>query len=560
MNQLKQFRTLIGGIVSLVLMMIVLWIGFEWTVNRVYVPVGYSLVLTYKGPLLFGSAEHAKPGQFAKVDENGTPLEIGMLEQMKGPGRHFYCPIWWETKVEQDFTVKPGEVAVVTRKRGLLPKVVGDQYLIDDDLDNENDPANKERFQGVLRKVYGPGCYRINPDAYDFKIIKSMSREENNQVKHWGWVDIPTGYVGVATNLTSNPATGETDGIQDKVLPPGLYPINEQEKQIDIVEIGFREKSLAASRKLDKNGDLLLDASGEPMIDDESGGITFPSKDAFQIHMDFTAVWGIMPDQAAAAIHKFGNVAAVENKIVVPQIESISRNKGSELGAEELMVGQTRQDFQEKSRQAFAAALEQNHLTLLYGLVRDIHIPLEVRVPIQQANLANELKATREQEQLTAKTEASLRESERMVELESERIIVETERKVALVKAEGAKKAAETKAETIKLVATIDRQTAEIEAQATVLRGQALADADRIFNEAQSEKFTLAVKAFGSGAAYNQWVFATGLPDDIKLQTLYAGQGTFWTDLKGFSETLLGRQAQQPQPTSSVIPTAKPNR
>ena len=62
---------------------------------------------------------------------------------------------------------------------------------------------------------------------------------------------------------------------------------------------------------------------------------------------------------------------------------------------------------------------------------------------------------------------------------------------------------------------------------------------------AKAEKFQLAVEAFGSGSAYNQWVFATGLPDDIRLKLLYAGEGTFWTDLKGFSETLLGRQAQQ---------------
>jgi len=55
----------------------------------------------------------------------------------------------------------------------------------------------------------------------------------------------------------------------------------------------------------------------------------------------------------------------------------------------------------------------------------------------------------------------------------------------------------------------------------------------------------LAVEAFGTGAAYNQWVFATGLPIDIDLQTIYAGEGTFWTDLKGFTETLLGKQVKQ---------------
>ena len=65
--------------------------------------------------------------------------------------------------------------------------------------------------------------------------------------------------------------------------------------------------------------------------------------------------------------------------------------------------------------------------------------------------------------------------------------------------------------------------------------------------EAKSELFKLAVDAFGSGSAYNQWVFATGLPEDVQLDMLYAGEGTFWTDLKGFTEVMVGRQAVEQQ-------------
>ncbi len=59
--------------------------------------------------------------------------------------------------------------------------------------------------------------------------------------------------------------------------------------------------------------------------------------------------------------------------------------------------------------------------------------------------------------------------------------------------------------------------------------------------EAKADKFRLAVQAFGDGDSYNKYIFATGLPEDIRLQTFYAGEGTFWTDLKGFSETILGK-------------------
>ena len=276
--------------------------------------------------------------------------------------------------------------------------------------------------------------------------------------------------------------------------------------------------------------------------------------DGFKIHMDFTAVWGIMPDQAADVIRKFGNLEAVETKVVVPQIESICRNKGSSLGAVDLLVGDTRQKFQEEVSDAFHKILEEKGLTLLHGFVRNIHIPQEVRKPIQEKFVADELKLTREQEILTARTEATLREAEGKVELEKERIDSETMKLVAQAIAEGNKEAEETKAETTKLVAVIARKTAELEAEASVTLGKAKAGAKQVEAEAKSELFGLAVDSFGSGNAYNQWVFATGLPKDIQLDLLYAGEGTLWTDLKGFTEVMLGRDAKERTDSRAAVP------
>jgi hypothetical protein len=66
----------------------VLYQGFNWTVNRVYVPEGKSLLLRYKGPLFLTWHNKYAEGKFAQDGE------IGVLENMPGPGRHFYCPIW----------------------------------------------------------------------------------------------------------------------------------------------------------------------------------------------------------------------------------------------------------------------------------------------------------------------------------------------------------------------------------------------------------------------------------------------------------------------------------
>jgi len=528
-------------VVALVVL-VVGWQAFQWTVNRIYVDQGESLLLRYKGPplpFLPGVRPQGKPGHLAQVDEDGDPLEVGVLEQLVGPGRHFYCPLWWERTIVKDKTVHPGEVAIATSKLG--DDLPAGEYLVDGEL-------GAIKYKGILRKVLGPGVYRVNDYAFQIDIIKLQENRSGNQVKSAGWVQIQPGSVGVVTNLTSNHLTKAKAGIQENVLPPGIYPINPHEQAIDIVNIGYREKSIVNNLRTDKRGELLLDPSGEPAIADDESGISFPSSDGFSIHMDFTAIWGIMPNQAPEVIRKFGTVDAVETKVVIPQIESICRNRGSRLGAVDLLVGESRQKFQTETSVAFNNVLNEKGIKLLYGLVRHIYIPQEVRIPIQQAFLSDEIKLTLEQQQLTKRTEALLREAERKVELEAERTRVETVKLVASKLAEGQKVSEETAAKTTQLIASVDKQTADLEAQSTVKLGEANANSQKLLAEAKANKFTLAVQAFGSGQAYTQWVFANGLPRDIELRTLYAGPGTFWTDLKGFTDVMLGRQQETNRP------------
>ena len=405
---------------------------------------------------------------------------------------------------------------------------------------------NRAQHKGIMRKVFGPGRYRVNPYAYEFKVIKSNVEQVGSQTKHSGWVEIPTGYVGVVTFLAKNADQDKQAGIQPEVLPPGLYPTNPREQQVDIVEVGYRETSITVEKQTDAAGNVAHDESGEPMALPESG-IGFPSNDGFPIQLDFTAIWGVMPEQAPDVVRTFGGIDQSEQKVILPQSESICRNNGSRMGAVELLVGESRLEFQDQTSAAFQKVLEDKDLTLLYGLVRHIYIPREVRVPIQEGYIADELKLTREQETQTAKTEADLREAETKVGLEGERVEVETEKMVAAVIAEGDKEAKEIEAETSRQVAEIDREIAELEAQKTVMLGEAEAGAKKMQEEAKAQKFQLAVEAFGTPAAYNKWEFAEGLPTTLDLQMLYAGEGTLWTDLKNATPTIPLRSAPAPQ-------------
>ncbi|MGH7128198.1 MAG: SPFH domain-containing protein, partial [Planctomycetaceae bacterium] len=246
-------KMLLTSAVALALLVLIGYVVVEYGVNRVYVPEGSSLLLRYKGPplpFLPGGRPPAAPGEFAQVDEDGEPTQLGIVEEMTGPGRHFYSPLWWETKLVPDVNVTPGHVALVTSRMGEnLPE---GQYLVDGDL-------GETQHKGILRNVLGPGRYRINPYAYEHKIESVVTIGSNGQTKHAGWIDIPTGYVGVVTNLTGNPLTGAEPGIQEHVLQPGLYPINPKEQHVDIIGVGLWENTVFAELEHDANGFVVYD-------------------------------------------------------------------------------------------------------------------------------------------------------------------------------------------------------------------------------------------------------------------------------------------------------------
>lgn len=513
---MQRSKLIIIPVVVLSMMLAIAAFLFHWTIDRIYVPEGHSLQLRYKGPLIFGDRIQAEPGMWAKEGQ------MGILEKMRGPGRHFYCPIWWERKLVDDVVIKPGEIGEVTCKLGKNQE--GANFLVDGDIGHTE-------YKGVLRKVLHPGRYRVNPYGYTVEVKKRIDFTSGQSQKVAGWVEIPTGYVGVVTQLSDNQATGVKKGVQDKVLPPGNYPVNGREQQIDIVEIGYRHSTISVEVKHDELGETVVDENGEPQISDPRSGIAFPSADGFPIHIDFTGIWGLMPDQAAHAVRTFGNVDQVEKKVVLPQIESICRNNGSEYKAVQLLVGSDREVYQKTCLDQFHSVLDDKEITLLYGLVRHVYIPKQVREPIQRAFIADELKLTREEEQSTAKEEAQLREAENKVELATDTVNADTEKQVEEAKAGGQREAAKIEAETEKLVAAIDKETEELKAQAVTILGEATNEGKKMVEEAKSDRFRLAVDAFGSPQAYNNWYFATNLPDNVELNFLYAGEGTLWTDM-----------------------------
>jgi len=110
--------------------------------------------------------------------------------------------------------------------------------------------------------------------------------------------------------------------------------------------------------------------------------------------------------------------------------------------------------------------------------------------------------------------------------------------------ADGAKKAAEIDAQRDLDVAKINLQIAELESKRTQILGKAQADVARLKNDAEAKGAKMLVDAFGSAQAYNLYTFAQNFhPTDLRL--IFAGPGTFWTDLKSFQDIGAGQVIQQ---------------
>jgi regulator of protease activity HflC (stomatin/prohibitin superfamily) len=546
-----------GPVVGLVLLGLVGYVGiWKWGICRREVPAGSSLLLRYKGPFpfaLFRKVEQAPEGSLVTLDQWGRPTQIGILKDMPGPGRHFYSPLEYEVHVVPDIVIKPGELGLVTSKVG-KPLPAG-QIL-----------ADAEGYRGTWRRVLTPGRYRLNSYAYKVETVpvsqcvgagREIKRREGDPTL------IPPGYVGVVTNKAKNPETGETQGIQENVLQPGIYFINPYEKQVDIISIGYNETSLSVETRGDSPRANRLGATGAADPEYVPGkGIEFPSNDGFVIHMDYTAIWGILPDQAPDVVRQFGTLKDVEEKVILPQIGSICRLHGSKRGAVDLLVGDMREEFQTDTAEELERVLSAKNLTLLFGLTRHIYVPVQVREPIQKKYIADELKLTADQKQLTAKAQAALTEAEAKIVLEERRTKAETAKLVAEARADGEKLAREIEAETERITAEIDAQTADIQAQITTTLGQAEAKKTELINAAEADRYRQYVSTLGGPEAYNRYVFAESLPDDLRLGVFYAGPGTFWTDLKGIEQTLLGKVASEAEarpagPARPVAPTRR---
>lgn len=554
---MKKYLRSIVFVVSLLVVGEGIWL---WGFCRFYVDSNQMAVITAK------IGEPLEEEQILARDN-----QKGIQEMTLAEGRHFRNPLFYEWEIVDVTLVQPGKMAIVTSK-------VGEKL-------NEGEFIAERGQRGIWRGVLGPGKYRVNPYGYTVEIIDAIS--------------IPIGYAGVITSLSGAQAEGgqfareKEKGVRRDVLQPGLYYVNSKEYKVDVLEIGINQVSLLGrsggkvvtkARQLGENealnvlqsavlekqeakrqdyfskrsapareqmrkgeavdfevGRSLVDLAPAPLADGEMSLnelVSFPSRDGFQISLDMTVEFEFLPDAIADIFRRYGDLPAVVDKIIMPQITSISRNKGSEYRAKDFIVGEGREKFQNDITASLEQTLGGKEIKIYNALIRHVEVPDEIREPIQQASIAVEQDLTNRELQNTARKQAELNTELSLIQQRGEQVLQETEKLKAEIAADLEKQVAEIQAETLKQTAEIKKLTAAIAADKVRVLGQAQASALQKVEGERADGLQLKTAVFKDPVAFAQWRFADTLNPKMKINIVHAGDGTLWTDLEktGFAE------------------------
>ena len=511
----------------------------DWRiVAAITIPAGSVGVVTSK------NGRELAPGEILAPDRDSK----GVWKDVLGPGRYRLNPEGYDVKVMSAINIPIGYVGVVTSQTG-KPAAAG----------SFAGPGEK----GVMEKVLQPGLYYVNPRAYQVDVVEIGM----NQVSIVG----KSGTV-VLTKAQSQSANG-LDELQRMTLQKQVQKRAEyvtQNADLGIVDedsarnfsnyaqstLGSLSRAPVArkvaaagwsDRKMKVREEAAMPAqqranasqSQLPANDSVAFGmnqfVQFPSSDGFAIMLDMTVEFELMPEKISKIFTLYGDLPAVVSKIIMPQILSISRMKGSDYKAREFIDGEGRQKFQEEMTAELVRVLGEKHILVRNAIVRHVEVPEEILAPIQSAAVAKEQDLTNKTQQDTEKRRAELNTEIAKVDQLKREVEQETAKLVATVAAEMKKDVAEINAETKLKAAEIDLECAKIQAKITETRGSAEVKAKFLVENEEALGIKRRASAFKDPSLWADLTFADALNPAVNIRVIHSGEGTLWTDLKGAS-------------------------
>lgn len=522
-------------------------IRYEWRlVPTLTIPVGKVGVVTSK------VGKELPPGIILAPDHESK----GVWEGVLGPGTYRLNPEGYTVDVRDAMNIPVGYVGIVTSQTGT--------------------PAAPETFakpgeKGVMADVLQPGLYYINPRAYQVDLVEIGM----NQVSIIG----RTGTVVLTKSNVSN-ATKALDDLQNSVLAQQQKRreayVNDNSNILsqETLASNFAQNSAEARGRLagtkvknqkavnpnsKRTADVATYAdramaaeaasvgssaptSSVPLSDSVAFGmnqfVQFPSIDGFQILLDMTVEFELLPESIAKVYMLYGDLPAVVDKIILPQILSISRMKGSYYKARDFIDGEGRLKFQNEMTAELVKTLGERHILVHNAIIRHVEVPEEILSPIQAASEAREQDLTNREQQNTARKQAELNIRLAKVDQLRKEVEQETGKKVATIAADTRRLTAQLAADAKLAVAELDLECARIEAKTTQALGEAQVKADFLVSNEEALGLKRRAEVFQNPATLAELTFVEQLNPSLSIRLLHSGEGTLWTDLKSPALTI----------------------
>ncbi|CAK8718988.1 MAG: hypothetical protein D3915_08515 [Candidatus Electrothrix sp. AU1_5] len=388
----------------------------------------------------------------------------GIIRENLQPGTYYINPKAYKYEIVEAAKIEKGQVGIITKRVGRIPP---EGTIL---VDAEDD------FQGIQRQVLQPGMYYLNPYEKSLRIEEAVSVPD-------GHVGVQIAKTGVAKPVDQLLAKKGERGIQENTLPPGLYYLNPY--ATEVVNIDIRQQRYEMT---------YLEGQGDTQQND---AIVFYSDDGFEIAIDVTVLFQILPHDAPYVVATIGrNIQDIKEKIIRPQARSYARILGSRYKGEDFVHGATRETFQNDIHKELKTKSLESRVQMNQALVRHFEVPALLRQPITDKVIALKMQEKFEQEQKTQKANADLAREKEKVNFESAKVVAETKKIKAIISAEEAREVEEINVAKKEFIAQGEAKKIQIGADAALYEKEKEATGILAVGKAQAEAKKLILAAY----------------------------------------------------------------
>ena len=472
------------------------------------IPLGKVGIVTSK------VGKELPPGEVIAPDRESK----GIWKEVLGPGVYRLNPEGYSVEIADAINIPVGFVGVVTSQTGKAPK-----------------PGEfaKPGEKGVMRDILQPGLYYINRYAYQVNIIEigmnqvSMTGLDNN-IQNIQFRRQLTNATDALSELTSNTMNFQAELRKQKITPkaPRAPQVMKMKKAVRARNAAMPMTTKAAPAE---NSAQAFDTQAGY---EEKRAVEFPSRDGFKVSLDMTVEFELLPENISRIYLLYGDLPQVVEKIILPQVLSVSRIKGSNYKAQDFIMGDGREKFQNDLRDELKNTLTGKLIVVHNAIIRNVDIPQDILKPIQAVSLAREQNLTNQAMQTTAKRLAELNTETELIEQRRREVDQETRKIVALTNAEAKREVSSIEADTRLQVAQLRLKRAEFLASTRKVQESAAVEAKFMVSNETAKGELLKAKALGDPSLMGKLHMIEQLPEKIETKIIYAGEGTLWTDLK----------------------------